>query len=64
MKIHPVGAEMFRAVGRTDGKLIVAPRSFAKQDKNQRRLFVQLCHDASPLTPSGSSRSKDESDMT
>jgi len=34
MKIRPLGAEMFYADGRTDVKLIVAFRNFAKAPKN------------------------------
>jgi hypothetical protein len=34
MKIHQLGAELFLAEGRTDIKLIVAFRSFAKAPKN------------------------------
>jgi len=39
MKIHPVGAEFFHAVGRTDGragmtKLVVTLRNFANAPKN------------------------------
>jgi len=42
MKIRPVGAELFRADGRTDmTKLIVAFRSFANAPKNQIKRSVQ-----------------------
>jgi hypothetical protein len=43
MKIRPVGAELFHADWRTDGrtdttKLIVALRNFAKEPKNTKTL--------------------------
>jgi hypothetical protein len=49
MKIHPVGAELFHANGRTDmTKLIVAFGNFAKAPKNLHctcRLYYVFCMD-------------------
>ena len=43
MKILPVGAELFRADGRTDmTKLRVAFRNFAKASKKVRKMFDTL----------------------
>jgi hypothetical protein len=41
MKIHPLGAELFRGIGRTDmTKLLFAFRNFANAAKNIRDVFL------------------------
>jgi hypothetical protein len=45
MKIRPVEAEMFRAEGETDTKLIVVFRNFSNASKNSR-----LCRKSNPVS--------------